>query len=87
MSNAALQQTVKDKLTLRGDGSGHLKWHCDAAFALHGDFLSHIDSTFTMGDGAITSLSTRSSTEVEVVAKDEIISTWCLMGTVNPDLS
>ena len=29
-----LKQTVKDKLTLRADGSGHLKWHCDAAFSL-----------------------------------------------------
>ena len=54
-------------------------WHCDAAFALHDDFRSHTGSTFTMGDGAIASLSrkqgmnTRSSTEVEVVATDEII--------------
>ena len=75
-----LKQTVKDKLTLRSDGSGHLKWHCNAAFALHNDFRSHMGSTFTMGDGAITSLSrkqgmnTRSSTKAEVVAADEIIS-------------
>ena len=57
-----------------------LKWHCDAAFALHDDFRSHRGSTFMMGDGAITFLSrkrgmnTRSSTKVEVVAADEIIS-------------
>ena len=75
-----LIQTVKDKLTLRADGSGYLSWHCDTAFALHNDFRSHTGSTFSMGDGAITSLSrkqgmnTRSSTEVEVVAADEIIS-------------
>ena len=74
-----LNQTVKDKLTPRADGSRCLKWHCDAAFALHNDFRSHTCSTFTMGDGAITSLSrkqgmnTRSSTEVEVVAADEIV--------------
>ena len=49
-----LKQTVKDKLTLRADGSGHLKWHCDAAFTLHNDFRSHTGSTFMMGDGAIT---------------------------------
>ena len=71
---------MKDKLTLRADGSGHLTWHCDAAFALHDDFRSLTDSTFMMGDGAITSLSkkqgmnTRSSTEAEVIATDEIIS-------------
>ena len=74
-----LKQTVKDKLTLRTDGSRCLKCHCNVAFALHDDFRSHTGSTFSMGKGAITSLSrkqgmnTRSSTEVEVVATDEII--------------
>ena len=33
-----LKQSVKDKLSLKADGSRHLKWHCDAAFALHDDF-------------------------------------------------
>ena len=71
---------MKDKLTLTADISGYLSWHYDAAFALHNDFSSHTGSTFLMGDGAITSLSrkqgmsTRSSTKVEVVAADEIIS-------------
>ena len=78
-----LKQTMKDKLTLRADGSGFHKWPCNAAFVLHHDFRSHTGSTFLlMGDGAITSLSrkqgmnTRSSTEVEVVSAgtDEIIS-------------
>ena len=60
--------------------SGCLKWHSDTAIALHDDFRSHTGSTFTMGDGAISSLSrkqgmnTRSSTEAEVVAADEIVS-------------
>ena len=82
MSNAVISQVnCEGQVTLRADGSGCLKWHCDAAFALHNDFRSHTGSTFMMGDGAITSLSrkqgmnTRSSTEVEVVATDEIIST------------
>ena len=52
-----LKQTVKDKLTLRADCSGCLSWHCDAAFALHNDLRSHTGSTFSMGNGAITSLS------------------------------
>ena len=75
-----LKQTVKDKLTLRADGSGHLKWPGDAAFTLHDDFRSHTGSTFTIGDGAVTSLSrkqgmsTRRSTKAEVVAADEIVS-------------
>ena len=37
---------------LRSDASGHLKWHCDAAFALHNDFRSHTGSSFLMGGGA-----------------------------------
>ena len=75
-----LKQTIKDKLTLRADSSGCLKWHCDAAFMLHNDFRSRTGSTFLMGDGPITSLSrkqgmnTRSSTKTEVVAADKIIS-------------
>ena len=75
-----LKQTVKDKLTLRADSSGCLSWHCDTAFMLHDDFRSHTASTISIGDGAITSLSrkqgmnTRSSTKVEMVAADEIIS-------------
>ena len=75
-----LKQTMKDKLTLRADSSGHLKWHCNTAFTLHDDFRSHTGSTFLMGDEAITSLSrkqgmnTRSPTEAEVVATDKSIS-------------
>ena len=47
---------------------------------LHNDFRSHTGSTFTMGDGATTSLrrkqgmNARSSSEAEVVAADKIIS-------------
>ena len=71
---------MKEKLTLRADGSGCLKWHCDTAFILHDDFRSHTGSTFMMGTGATASFSrkqgmnTRSSTNVEVVATDKIIS-------------
>ena len=55
-----------------------LRMHCHAVFTLHDDFRSHTCSTFMMGDGAITSLSRKqgmntSSTEVEVVATDEIV--------------
>ena len=75
-----LKQTVKDRLTLRADSSGYLSWHSDTAFTLHNGFRSHTGSTILMGKGAITSLSrkqdmnTRSSTKVEEVATDEIIS-------------
>mgnify|MGYP005863156433 CR=1 FL=1 len=74
-----LQQTQEDVLTLRADGSGDQKWHTDASFAVHPDFRSHTGATLTMGQGAITSISrkqgmnTRSSTEAEVVAADEVV--------------
>ena len=74
-----LKQTQSDVLTLRADGSKTLKWHVDAAFAVHPDFRSHTGATMTMGKGAITSISrkqgmnTRSSTEAEVVAADEAV--------------
>jgi hypothetical protein len=74
-----LKQTRNDKLTLRADGSKTIKWHVDAAFAVHPDFKSHSGATMTMGNGAITSISrkqkinTRSSTAAELVAVDDII--------------
>ena len=52
-----LKQTQSDVLTLRADGSKTLKWHVDAAFAVHPDFRSHTGATITMGQGAITSVS------------------------------
>ena len=30
-----LKQTVEDKLTLRADGTGDLRWYVDASFAVH----------------------------------------------------
>ena len=74
-----IKQTINDRLVLRADGTHVLKWHVDAAFAVHPDFRSHTGSTMTMGKGAITSTSrkqgmnSRSSTEAELIAADEIV--------------
>jgi Ser-tRNA(Ala) deacylase AlaX len=74
-----LNQTKNDKLALRADDTKKLKWHIDAAFAIHPDFKSHTGATLTMGEGAITSISrkqkvnTRSSTASELVAVDDVI--------------
>jgi hypothetical protein len=74
-----LQQTSKDCLTLKADGTGDLKWYVDASFAVHPDMRSHTGATMTMGAGAITSISrkqgmnSRSSTEAEVIAADEVV--------------
>jgi hypothetical protein len=71
-----LNRTVKDCLTL---GSNTLKWYVDASYAVHPNMSSHTSATMTMGQGAIVSISrkqgmnTRSSTEAEVVATDEIV--------------
>ena len=74
-----LNQTSKDCLTLKLDGSRIGKWHVDAAFAVHPDFRSHTGGSFTLGKGSLTNISrkqglnTRSSTEAEVVAADEVV--------------
>jgi hypothetical protein len=74
-----LKQTVQDRLTLRSDKSRVLIWHVDAAFAVHPDFRSHTGGMLSMGTGAITTVSrkqgmnTRSSTEAEIVAADEMV--------------
>ena len=55
-------------------------WSVDAAYAVHPDGKSHSGMTMTMGKGAIISMSrkqklnTRSSTEAELVAVDDSMS-------------
>ena len=74
-----MKQTQEDSLTLSADGSHILVWSVDSSFAVHEDFRSHTGATLTMGRGAITSISakqkvnTRSSTEAEIVAVDDVI--------------
>ena len=74
-----LKQTSEDVLTLKSDGLKRLKWHVDVSFAVHPDFCSHTGAIITMGKGATISISrkqgmnTRSSTEAEVVAADEVV--------------
>ncbi|MEN9849167.1 MAG: hypothetical protein RL368_1907, partial [Pseudomonadota bacterium] len=74
-----LCQTCDDRLTLRSDKSKVLQWHVDAAFAVHPDLRSHTGGVLTLGQGAVTSVSrkqklnTRSSTEAEIVAVDDMV--------------
>jgi hypothetical protein len=74
-----LKQTANDRLTLKADSKKTVRWHVDAAFAVHPDFKSHTGGVMTMGQGAITSISrkqnmnTRSSTEAELVAADDVV--------------
>jgi hypothetical protein len=48
-----LNATQNDVLTLRADGSNVIKWHIDAAFAVHPDFKSHTGSVASLGKGAV----------------------------------
>jgi hypothetical protein len=76
-----LRQTAENCLALRADGSHALLWHVDAAFAVHPDYRSHTGAIVSMGEGAVISISrqqgmnTRSSTEAELVAADEVAGT------------
>ena len=66
-------------LILGGDGTGVLSWYVDASFAMHPDMRGHTGGTMTMGRGfpldksTKHKLNTRSSTESEIVAVDDLI--------------
>ena len=56
-----------------------IKWHVDAAFAVHPDCKSHTGAMMTVGKGRVTNISrkqkldTRSSTTAELVATDNAV--------------
>ena len=64
---------------LGADGTGIVKWFVDASFAVHPNMRSHSGGAFTLGGGCpiVTStkqkLSTRSSTESELVGVDDLM--------------
>ena len=74
-----LTTTINDGLTLRANLNIITNWYIDAAFAVHTDYKSHTGALLTLGQGAVTSISTkqkintRSSTESELVSTDDII--------------
>ena len=64
-----------------------IRWLIDASFAVHPDYKSHTGAVMKLGRGAIMSVSskqklnTRSSTEAELVAVDDVITKvlWTLL--------
>jgi len=77
-----LEQTIDLELTLEASPDGEIllcMWYPDAAFAVHPDMKSHTGAVLTMGKGAMQvisakqKLNTRSSTEAELVAADEVV--------------
>ena len=75
-----LKGTKLDILTLEADDTQTMVWFIDAAFAVHPDMKSHTGMLFTLGKGAVISSSvkqktnSRSSTEAELNATDDMIS-------------
>ncbi len=67
-------------MILAADGTGVLSWYVDASFAVHTDMKGHTGGVMTMGTGfpldksTKHKLNTRSFTESEIVAVDDLIS-------------
>jgi hypothetical protein len=75
-----LKATQDEVTTMEADDTQTIKWYVDASFAVHKDYKSHTGVTMTLGEGVISSVSTkqevmsRSSTEAELVGLDDVIS-------------
>ena len=65
-------------LTVEVDDKGIVEWSVDAAFAVHSNMKSHTGGTMSMGSGIQISrsskqkLNTKSTTEAELVATDDM---------------
>ena len=74
-----LRGTRNLPLILGADGTGVLSWYVDASFAVHPDMRGHTGGAMTIGRGfpldKLTKhkLNSRSSTESEIVAVDNLI--------------
>ena len=74
-----MRETIHIPLVLGWDESGNLVWSIDASFAVHMDMKSHTGYCLTMGQGSTISgsntqsITTRSSTQAELVGIDDDI--------------
>ena len=74
-----LSPTIDLRLGLTGDGAGIIKWWVDASFATRNGMRSQTGGCMSMGGGAVLSVSkqqkltTKSSTEAELVAVDDVM--------------
>lgn len=74
-----LRGTLDLELTLEGNSLNSIKWWADGAFAVHPNMRSHTGGVMTLGKGAVYATSTiqklytKSSTEAELVAVDDIM--------------
>ena len=74
-----LRGTQELYLTLEAEDIRVVKWWVDGSYAVHGDMRSHTGGTMSLGAGSVYStstkqkLNTRSSTETELVAVDDVM--------------
>jgi len=74
-----LRATKQMPLTLEADSTNVIKWWVDAAYAIHADMRSHTGGAMSMGKGVMygtstrQKLSTKSSTEAEIVAMSDVL--------------
>jgi hypothetical protein len=75
-----LRDTADMPLTLRADSLSKIRWWVDASYGVHPDCRSHTGATMSLGSGSVFSkstkqkLSTRSSTEAELVGVNDAMS-------------
>jgi hypothetical protein len=78
-----LNGSKDEVLFLSADDLHVVKSYVDSSFAVHGDFKSHTDGAMSYGTGVPISVSrkqklnTRSSTEAELVAVDDVANLIC----------
>jgi hypothetical protein len=78
-----LQGSLQLPLTLEADNFNIVKWWVDGAYGVHPDCRSQTGGTASLGKGSIIStslkqkLNTRSSTETELVAADDMMPHLC----------
>jgi hypothetical protein len=74
-----LRGSIDKILTLEADAMHLVKWWVGASFAVHHDMKSHMGVTMSLGKGSVYStsvrqkLSTKSSTEAELVGVDDVM--------------
>ena len=75
-----LKTTSEDVLVLGSDDRQSNEWWIDASFAVHPDYKSHTGAVHSLGNGVISSISTKQKvnsqllTEAELIGIDDVIS-------------
>ena len=74
-----IRSTKDDYLTLSAHSLHNVRWWVDASYAVHPDMRSHTGGAMSLGKGVVygtskkQKLNTKSSTESEIVAADDVL--------------